>query len=175
MNLLLAALIVVLCGRAQAKVYATQAQAIRAAFPARTVARKTLFLSAEQAARIEALARVKVDSRVVTYYVARDESGAASVAFFDRGLVRTMPMTYAVVVKAMGEVERVEILSFDEPDDYLPPARWLGLYRGRPLNNDLAVGRGIPHITGASLTSQAVNDGVRRALATFAVALKGSL
>jgi len=89
--------------------------------------------------------------------------------------VRTMPMTYAVVVKATGEIDRVDLLSFDEPDDYVPPPRWLQLYRKRVLNDDLSVGRGIPHIAGASLTSQAVNDGVRRALATFAVALQGTL
>src|SRR5208282_5872424 len=149
--------------------------ALEASFPNAAIARKTLFLTAEQAAAIETLARAKVDSKIVTYYVARGKDGAVSVAFFDRGLVRTMPMTYAVVVKSSGEIDRVEVLSFDEPDDYLPPPRWLQLYRKRVLDDDLAVGRGIPRISGASLTSQAVNDGVRRALATFAVALKGAL
>ena len=86
-----------------------------------------------------------------------------------------MPVTYAAFVKPSGELDHVDILSFDEPDDYLPPLRWLQLYRNRVLNNDLAIGHAIPRITGASLTSQAINDGVRRALAVFEVCIKGNL
>jgi len=173
--LIIALAVSLCCGWAQAKSYQTQQEAIHSAFPSQQVGRKTLFLTQEQVQRIERLARTKVDSRIVTYYVAKDASGVAGVAFFDRQLVRTMPVTFDVVVKPSGNLDRVEILSFDEPDDYLPPLRWLQLYRNRVLNDDLAIGHAIPHITGASLTSQAMNDGVRRALATFEVCLKGTL
>ncbi len=87
-------------------------------------------------------------------------------------MVRTLPVTYMAVVKPSGRMDHVDILSFDEPNDYLPPARWLALYKNHALNNDLAIGRGIPHITGASLTSQAMNDGIRMILAIYQVALK---
>ena len=163
------------CGTASAKSYQTQQQAIAAAFPSLQLERKSLFLTQEQAAGIEKLSRTKVSSRVVTYYVSRSTSGVSGIAFFDRQIVRDMPVTFMVAVKPSGEVDRVEILAFDEPEDYLPPLRWLQLYRTRRLNDDLTIGRGIPHITGASLTSQAMNDGVRRALATFDVGVKGTL
>ena len=178
LNLILAIVFIAVglwCSWAQAKVYETQDQALHNAFPEQQVGRKTLFLTQEQADRIEKLARAKVDSHIVTYYVARDSSGVTGIAFFDRQTVRTLPITYSVVVKPSGKIDRVEILSFDEPDDYFPPLRWLRLYRNRALNNDLNIGRAIPHITGASLTSQAVNDGVRRALATFEICVKGTL
>jgi hypothetical protein len=164
-------------GQAWAKSYLTQPQALSEAFPSETasVGRKTIFLSADQASAIEKLARAKVDSRVVSYYVAHDKKGVTGVAFFDRQNVRTMPMTFCVVVKPDGTLDRVELLSFDEPDDYLPPPRWLALYKAHKLGDDLGVGRAIPRITGASLTSQAVNDGVRRALATFQLAVKETL
>ena len=163
------------CGRAQAKSYQTQQQAIATAFPDHRVDRKTLFLTSEQTARIEALAQIKIASRIISYYVHSDASGVTGIAFFDRQIVRDMPVTYMVVVKPSGEIDRVEILSFDEPEDYLPPLRWLQLYRNRVLNNDLIVGRAIAHITGASLTSQALNDGVRRILATYTVGIKETL
>jgi Na+-translocating ferredoxin:NAD+ oxidoreductase RnfG subunit len=177
MTALLLALVLVgaCCGAARAKSYQTQQQAIAAAFPSQQVERKTLFLTKEQAESVEKLARAKVGSRMVSYYVSRGPSGVAGVAFFDRQIVRDMPVTFMVAVKPSGEVDRVEVLSFDEPEDYLPPLRWLQLYRSRRLNDDLAIGRGIPHITGASLTSQAMNDGVRRALATFEIGVKGTL
>ncbi|MFI5362251.1 MAG: FMN-binding protein [Elusimicrobiota bacterium] len=163
------------CGAARAKSFQTQQQAIAAAFESLPVERKTLFLTKEQAGRIETLSRTKVSSRVVAYYVSRGPKGVAGVAFFDRQIVRDLPVTFMVAVKPTGEVDRVEILSFDEPLDYLPPLRWLQLYKTRRLSDDLAIGRGIPHITGASLSSQAMNDGVRRALATFETAVKETL
>jgi hypothetical protein len=163
------------CGAARAKSYQTQQQAISAAFGAAPVERKTLFLSKEQAEAIEKLSRAKVSSRIVSYYVSRGPAGVSGVAFFDRQVVRDMPVTFMVAVKPSGEIDRVEILSFDEPADYLPPLRWLQLYGSRRLNDDLAIGRAIPHITGSSLTSQAMNDGVRRALATFEIGVKGTL
>ena len=163
------------CGAARAKSYQTQQQAIAAAFPSQQVERKTLFLTKEQSESIETLARAKVGSRVVSYYVSRSSAGVSGVAFFDRQIVRDMPVSFMVAVKPSGEVDRVEILSFDEPADYLPPLRWLQLYRTSRLSDDLAIGRSIPHITGASLTSQAMNDGVRRALATFEIGVKGTL
>lgn len=162
------------CGWTQAKSYQTQQQALAGAFTSDQVVRKTLFLTTDQVEQIEQLAKVKVDFRIVSYYVGKNVSGATETAFFDRQIVRTMPMTYMVVVRPSGELDRVDILSFDEPDDYLPPSRWLQLYRDRVLSDDLRIGSAIPHITGASLTSQTVNDGVRRALAIYAVAVKGA-
>ena len=163
------------CGAARAKSYQTQQQAIAAAFPLLRIDRKVLFLNKDQAERIERLAQTKVASRVISYYVSRSSAGVAGVAFFDRQIVRDMPVTFMVAVKPSGEVDRVEILAFEETEDYLPPLRWLQLYRKRRLNDDLRIGRSIPHITGASLTSQAMNDGVRRALATFEVGVKDTL
>lgn len=171
--LILAAIVFSLGGWLEAKVYATPQQAIQTAFPSPyRVERKTVFLSEAQVRDIEQLAQTKVSSRIVTYYVARSTSGLAGTAFFDRRIVRTMPVTYMVVVRPSGEVDRVDVLDFEEPDDYLPRPEWLKLYRGRVLISDLRVGRGIPHVTGASLTSQAMNDGVREILATYQIAVR---
>ena len=155
--------------------YLTQPQAIQAAFHSDTVERKTLFLTPAQIQKIEQLARVKMDSSIVSYYVARNSSGVAGTAFFDRRVVRTMPVTYMTVVKPSGVVDHVDILAFDEPVDYLPPARWLALFKNRPLDNNLAIGHAIPRITGSSLSSQAINDGVRLMLAIYQVAVRDSV
>lgn len=163
------------CTQAQAKSFQTQQQALTSTFTSQHIERKTLFLNSEQVTRIEQLARAKIISRIVSYYVSCDAAGATRIAFFDRQIVRDMPVSFMVVVKPSGEIDRVEILSFEEPADYLPPLRWLQLYRSHVLNSDLMIGRLIPHITGASLTSQAMNDGIRRTLATFEVGVKSTL
>lgn len=174
--LLVAALLVFTgFGYVSAKAFLTQPQALSLAFPAGGVQRKTVFLSPEQSDRIEALAHAKLDTRVVSYYVARSSAGAQGVAFFDRRVVRTLPIVYMAVLRPSGAIERVEVMDFEEPDQYLPPPKWLALFRGKPLSDDLAVGKSVPHITGASLTSQAMNDGLRLIMATYQVAVKGAL
>jgi hypothetical protein len=173
--IILALLLCVACGWLEAKISLTQPQAIQRAFQSDAIVRKTVFLTPPQIEQIEKLARTKIDSSIVSYYVARSSSGIAGVAFFDRRLVRTLPVTYMAVVNQTGTIDRVEILSFEEPEEYLPPTRWLALYKNRKLGNDLAIGRGIPHITGASLTSQAMNEGLRTILAIYAVAVKETL
>ena len=46
-------------------------------------------------------------------------------------------------------------------------------FAGTTLSSELRVGRGIAGITGSTLTSEAVTGGMRRALAIYAVLLKG--
>ena len=174
--LLIAALVLCLAGGwVQAKEYLTQPQALREAFPSYQVERKTLFLTPAQGAQVKQLAGTKADSLIYSYYVARSTAGVAGVAFFDKRIVRSMPVTYMVVVNPAGSVQYVDVLAFDEPEDFFPPARWLALYKNRALGSDMAIGRGIPHITGASLTSQAMNDGIRLILAIYQVGVKGTV
>jgi hypothetical protein len=162
-------------GWLEAKTYLAQPQALQTAFPSYQVERKTLFLTSAQVIQIEQVSGIKPDSLIYTYYVARSSAGVAGIAFFDRRIVRSMPVTYMAVVNPSGTINYVDILSFDEPEDYLPPARWLALYKNRALDKDLAIGRSIPHITGASLTSQAMNDGIRLILAIYQVGVQGTL
>ncbi len=65
----------------------------------------------------------------------------------------------------------VEILAFYEPEDYCPPKKWLQLFSKKELNDDLRVKRGIRNVAGATLTTQAITDTVRRAIATYRVAV----
>jgi Na+-translocating ferredoxin:NAD+ oxidoreductase RnfG subunit len=61
------------------------------------------------------------------------------------------------------------VLAFHEPPEYLPTDRWIGQFPGRKLDDDLKLGAGIQGITGATLSTQAMTSGVRRALALVAV------
>jgi len=178
MNLLIFLTILSLCaacGWAEVKSYLSPPQTVQAAFPSYKVERKTLFLTPAQVQRIERLSRTKINSRLFSYYVARSSAGVAGVAFFDRRIVLTLPVTYMAVLNESGTLDYVDVLSFEEPNEYQPPARWLALYKNRGLDDSLAIGRGIPHITGASLTSQAMNDGLRMILSVYQVAVQGTL
>lgn len=162
----LAAFLLIAVPRAEARLLLSQKQALALAFdPSLTVERKTAYLSMEQAERAQREGLVKIDSRVWTYYVGSSSRGVEGYAYFDTHVVRTMPETFMAALDSDGRVRFVELLSFLEPPDYEPKPRWLDQFDGKKLEEDLMVRRAIRNITGASLTSQKLTDGIRRILA----------
>ncbi|MFO7587754.1 MAG: FMN-binding protein [Gemmatimonadota bacterium] len=156
---------------ADAQTLLTQDEALRLAFPPpATVERRTAFLTEAQVAEVARLAGREPATSVVTYYVGRDpDGGPAGVAWFDVHRVRTLPEALMIVAGPDGRVRRVEVLKFSEPPEYIASERWLAQFAGRELDDALAVRRGIVNLTGATLTSRAVTEAVRRALAIQSV------
>ncbi|MFN8640277.1 MAG: FMN-binding protein [Candidatus Binatia bacterium] len=160
---------------ARAKVFYAKDEALRLAFPdAETVEARDVFLTAEQRAAIEARAKSKLDSDLLTIYVGRRDGAVQGYAVLDTHTVRTLPETFLIVLSPQGAVSATHLLAFYEPLEYSPPARWLGQFDHATLTDELRIGRGIVAITGSTLTSEAVTASVRRALAIYDVVLKGS-
>ena len=152
--------------RAEAKVYLTQEQALRSAFPPPAqVERRTLYLSEADAAKIAKEAGSPLGGSVFSYYVGRRDSEIAGYAYFDTHIVRTLPETIMVLVRPDGRIQRIDVLSFAEPEEYFPREAWRGQFSGKDLDPDLALRRGIRGLTGASLTAEAITAACRRILA----------
>ncbi len=154
---------------APARLYLGLEQALELAFPGCHVERRTVYLDAAELARAAELADVEVESALVVPYVASCGGRPRGTAYFDAHRVRTLPETVMVVVDPEDRVERVEVLSFDEPPDYLPRAPWYRQFAGRALGPGLALKRDIHGVTGATLTARATTEAVRRVLALHAV------
>jgi hypothetical protein len=158
--------VLLIAASADARVLLTQEQALATAFPAPLkVTRQKFFLTPEQNAAARAESGVDFDDRLVVRYAASD----GRVAYFDTHRVRTEPETVMVVVNPDASVERVEILSFDEPTDYFPKRRWLDQLLHRKLDKELALNRAVRPITGASLTGRALVNATRKVLALHRV------
>ncbi len=146
----------------------TQAEALRLAFPEpATIERRTAFLEDEDLERIRQLAggEVRVDQRVLTFYVATDGDEVIGAAYFDAHRVRTLPEVLMIVVTSDERIGRIEVLKFSEPPEYRAPDGWLRQFEGEGLTERLSLKGAIVNITGASLTSQAVTRATRRVLA----------
>lgn len=140
----------------------TREQALASAFPsAQPVVRQKFFLTQQQLAEARRESGLNFDDTLIVRYV----SPGGSFAYFDTHRVRTLPETIMVVVKADGSVERVDILTFDEPTDYFPKRRWIDQLAGRKLGRELALDRAIRPLSGASLTSRAIVNATRKILA----------
>jgi len=159
------ALLALAAGRADARVYLTVHQALDAVFPQPAkVDRRTLYLDEAQARRAAETAGAPVEGRVISYYTGSRDGRVTGYAYFDTHLVRTLPETILVFLSPDGGLARVEIVSFDEPEDYLPSTRWLQQFPGRRLE-DLGTRQGIRALTGATLSSRALTQAARRVLA----------
>jgi hypothetical protein len=152
-------------GGASARVYLTIQEALASAFPPpMKVERRTLYLDEAQARRAAESSGVPVETRVVPYYVGESGGRVEGYAYFDTHLVRTLPETVLILVAPDGILRRIDILSFDEPEDYLPSSRWLQQFPGRSPD-ELGSRRGVRTLTGATLSSRAVTQAARRVLA----------
>jgi hypothetical protein len=157
---------------AVAKVFYSVDEALRLAFPeAETVDKEVMLLTAEQARQVEALARAKLESKMIGVHIARKGPKTLGYAMIDIHVVRTQPEAVMVVLGPAGSIESTLILAFNEPLDYLPSARWLRQFDRRDLGPDLALNQGIAAISGATLSAYGITDSVRRALAVYQVML----
>jgi hypothetical protein len=155
---------VLAAGQATARVYLTVQQALDAAFPPPAkVERRILYLDDEQARQAAAQAGAPVEARMVPYYVGISADRVTGYAYFDTHLVRTFPETVLILIAPEGALQRIDILSFDEPEDYLPGRRWLDQFPGRKLD-DLGISRGIRALTGATLSARAITQAAKRVL-----------
>jgi hypothetical protein len=159
------------CATVQGKVFLSQEEALRLAFPSGTkVDRRTAFLTqAQQAAAAKLAGTTHPPSALVAYYVGVRDGREIGTAYFDTHIVRTEPETLMILVDPEGAVSRIEVLSFAEPEEYLPRERWYGQFPGRKLDDDLALQRAIRPVAGATLTVRATMESIRRVLAIHQV------
>ena len=167
-------LLTVLTAPVGAATLITVDEALAAAFPEATVERESLFLTEEQVAEVLERSGGDEQSGLVSRYLARRDGAVVGYAYLDTHRVRTLPETLLVVVAPDATVRRVEVVTFREPTDYLPPRGWYEQLEGRPLDDELQLKRGIRPITGATLTARATTEAVRRILAVHAVTSPGA-
>lgn len=163
------------CGApARAEVILSEGAALERAFPGAKAERRTLYLTKDQVAAVEKAARSRLPSPIVTFFEARSGVSVSGRAFLDTHVVRTMPETVMTVVEPNGRMKMALVLQFGEPPDYLPRERWLETFSGKVLGDDLAPGRVVRRVTGATLTVQALSEAVRRSLAIDAIVVRGA-
>jgi len=151
---------------AAAKTYETRDAALARVFGADAVVdRRTAFLTPAQVDSAQALAGARVEYPRVTYYVATRRDTLLGRAYLDTHIVRTLSETLLIVVAPDGRTQSVDILAFDEPEDYLPPRRWLHALVDRTLSKRLRPGDAVDGISGATLSARAATEAVRRVLA----------
>jgi Na+-translocating ferredoxin:NAD+ oxidoreductase subunit G len=143
----------------------TRVEALAHVYPGAEIRAEQIFLTPGQVTQVAKRAGTDPASALVARYVATRGGQAVGRAYVDTHTVRTKRESLLVALDAGGRIIRVDVTAFLEPAEFRAPSPWLGQYRGRALDDDLAVNRAIRPIAGATLTSRAVNNAVRRVLA----------
>jgi Na+-translocating ferredoxin:NAD+ oxidoreductase RnfG subunit len=132
---------------------------------------KSLFPDEQQTANIEQLAKAKLASGMLTFYVGTLQDKVLGYAAIETITVRTKPETLLIVLTPEGELRNVTTLAFHEPPEYQPPERWFEQLYKKSLG-DMAFNKGIDGIAGATLSTRADLDSVRKIMAVYQVMVK---
>jgi Na+-translocating ferredoxin:NAD+ oxidoreductase subunit G len=152
----------------------TREEALKHVFPdADNILKRNVFLNREQVEEIESLAKTKLRSKLYVFYEGKKGNETLGYAVIDTHHLRTKTETVITVIDPDGAHKLTEILAFFEPSEYMPSKGWLQLYQNKPLDDSLWLGRSIPNITGATITSNALMKSIRSILAVYQVAVKG--
>jgi Na+-translocating ferredoxin:NAD+ oxidoreductase RnfG subunit len=171
------ATVVALCvvsGAVQAKIFYSRSEALKLAFTdADRIEDQSILIDDDQARQIEELAKSKLESRIVRISRGYRGNDLLGYAVIDVHTVRTMSEALLVVLSPGGEVRMLRLLAFHEPEEYMPSARWYQQFEGKTPADPLRLGGDVHGIVGATLSSRATTDGVRRALALYQVLIAG--
>lgn len=157
---------------AGATVYLTIAAAQQALFPGARFVDHSLALSDAQRRAIARAAGAPGYDKVQRVWEAR--AGDRRVGWFlvDRVIGKHDFITYALALTPDGVVKGIEILDYRETygGEVRNPA-WRRQFTGKRPGSDLRLDRDIKNISGATLSSRHVTDGVRRLLVTWQMLL----
>jgi len=150
----------------------TRDEALSIAFPdAASVEKMDIFLNKTQVEKIEALSYSRLDSKIYIFYKFTNGNDTLGYAVINTHLLRTKSETVMYVIDNEGRLINAEILAFFEPSEYMQSDKWLELFENRNLDKNLRIDRDIPNITGATITTHAFTDSVRKVLAIFQIAV----
>lgn len=142
----------------------TPEEALALAFPGCRIERHTEYLTRDEAKHVEELARAELEGRVVRPYVATRDGKLVGTAYLDLHRVRTKNELLLLVVSPEARLERIEVLSFAEPEEYRPKAAFYAQFKGKRAGDELVVGRDVRGVAGATLSAEATSAAARRVL-----------
>ena len=165
---LMPAYALVISAPAQATVYLSVEQAQAVMFPGATFSPDFLTLTPEQMRAVEKAS----DVNVLTPQLKAWKVSGGGWFIVDQVVGKHEFIPFALAIDAQGAVKAVEILEYRETyGDQVRNASWRAQFSGKTKDAPLRLGGDIESISGATLSSRHITDGVKRLLATHALVL----
>ncbi len=158
-------------GIASANEYLTSEQALKIAFPdADSIEKKRVAVTTEHREKLRNRYGLKRASRTFRYFVGVRNGEIMGYSVIDNILGERKPFTFMVVVAPDGTVKSVEIMAYRESyGGEIRQPRFLGQFRGKKESDPLRLKTDVQSVSGATISSRAVTNGVRIILAYLSV------
>ena len=131
------------------------------------VVKKNTLLSAAQAETVTQKAGMKLQTKIYRIYTAAVGNVPVGYGVLITRKVRQKDAAVLYLISLKGDIKTIEIVTFNEPPEYIPQKGYLEQFSGKNDADTLRVGKDIPTISGATLSARNVTDGARLALAVF--------
>lgn len=133
----------------------------------------SILLTVEQRRAIESNSGVKVRVNEIKAWRAKQSGKATGWFLLDEVIGKHELITYAVAIAVDGTVQGVEILDYRESHGgAVRSAKWRAQFIGKKVGSPVQLDDDIKNLSGATLSSLHLTEGVRRLLATHQAALK---
>jgi len=136
------------------------------------VTKKNILLSKKEAKRVQNIAKVKLNSKIFRIFTAKKDSNIIGYGILVNQKVRSKNAVIMYHIGYNGILKGIEVISFNEPLEYLPSKTWSSQFKDRETDKMLRVSKEIPTITGATLSARAITDASRVAFAIYTEILK---
>lgn len=161
-NILLALLMI---SMANAKGGVDISKIIKPSFsPSVKVTKKQFKLNSKEMKAVQKSAKAELDSNVIRMYTVKKGKNIQGYAVLIVQTVRTQKAAVLYIMDNKETLKSIEILAFKEPSEYKPNKAWQGVFKGKTREDNLFSGKGIPTISGATLSARAIADASRIAL-----------
>ena len=152
-----------------ATTYLTVEQAQQVIFPGGKLTQAFVTLTDAQQQQIEKTSGVNVPHKEIKVW--RVPGGGLFIV--DEVIGKHEFITYAIGLNADGSVKQMEILDYRESYGYeIRNQNWRRQFVDKTTTDPLRLDQDIKNISGATLSCRHITEGVRRLLASYAVALK---
>ncbi|MEO5713936.1 MAG: FMN-binding protein [Luteolibacter sp.] len=166
-GILIVPIIAAVAPAAMATAYLSPEQAVAAIFDGRSDFKgSTLKLTKEQRKAVSDSTGLTVRDKEIKVWTAAD----GSRMYVDQVVGKHEFITFAAGIGPDGKVRGVEILEYKETyGGEVRRPEWRKQFKGKKLGDPLKLGSDIMNISGATLSSRSITDGVKRLLAIRAL------
>ena len=130
----------------------------------------TIRLSSPEKDTLGGRVKHKFSSDSVTFYLCKTPGKTVGYGFVDNVRGKTQFITYMVALNTRGEIMDIDVLVYRESyGGEIAYESFRKQFRNKTTKDRLQPGRDIKNISGATISVQAISDGVKRILSTFEV------
>jgi hypothetical protein len=136
------------------------------------ISKKNVLLSSEKFKKIQSNAKVKLETKIYRIYIAKNNGKILGYGVLINRRVRSKNAVVMYLI-SKGTLLGIEIIAFNEPQEFLPTKTWTSQFKNIKTNKMLKLSKDIPTITGATLSARSITDSSRIAFAIYNELLKG--